>query len=398
MPRMGRKRGRPPYPDVLTPREWEVLGLLRDGLTNPQIGKRLGISLAGARYHVSEILSKLGLGNRYEAAAWQSTPIPWWRTAFPALLSWPFNNLWWGAGAKIAAAAVVAATVVAFEVPEGFNLLVTDPEVGPVPDFSNFSYVNANGRVRLTDNPARDAGGAWSPDCSRIAFASNREGSVGSDGDIYTMHPDGTNVVNLTRTPRDDLQPAWSPDGTRIAFASKDRGNADIYVMNSDGTGQTNLTDLPGLNLTPAWSPNGERLLFTQFRTLTPEVYVMNADGTLRSNLTRHQATDGWATWSPDGGRIAFASNRHGDWEADPLWLPTLGTSIYMMNADGTGVTRLTNSSSTDVGPRWSPDGQWLSFTRVELKGPRVYIMRTDGTDLRFVVDGEGGGWSSCGF
>jgi DNA-binding CsgD family transcriptional regulator len=65
------RRGRPPYPDLLTPREQEVLDLLRRGLTNQQIADRLGISMPGARYHVSEILSKLGVGSRQEAAAWQ---------------------------------------------------------------------------------------------------------------------------------------------------------------------------------------------------------------------------------------------------------------------------------------------------------------------------------------
>ena len=256
--------------------------------------------------------------------------------------------------------------------------------------------MTASGRVRLTDNPARDAGGTWSPDCSRIAFTSNREGSVGSHDDIFTMNADGSNIVNLTRSPQIDHQPAWSPDGARIAFAREIQGNSDIYVMNSDGTGQTNLTNLAGLNLTPAWSPDGERILYTRYRQLTPEVYVMDSDGTGQTNITQHAATDGWASWSPDGGKIAFASNRHGDWQADPLWLPTLGTSIYKMNADGTGITRMTNNTSTDVGPLWSPDGQWISFTRVELQGPRVYIMKSDGTDLRFVVEGHGGAWSSC--
>ncbi|HWO73100.1 MAG TPA: helix-turn-helix transcriptional regulator [Dehalococcoidia bacterium] len=64
------RRGRPRYPDVLTPREQEVLDLLREGLTNEQIAARLGISLAGAKYHVSEIISKLGVSNREEAARW----------------------------------------------------------------------------------------------------------------------------------------------------------------------------------------------------------------------------------------------------------------------------------------------------------------------------------------
>ncbi len=64
-------RGRPPHPDVLTPREWEVLDLLREGLSNDEIAARLGISYNGARYHVAEILSKLGVGSRDEAAAWR---------------------------------------------------------------------------------------------------------------------------------------------------------------------------------------------------------------------------------------------------------------------------------------------------------------------------------------
>jgi DNA-binding CsgD family transcriptional regulator len=64
------RRGRPAYPDVLTPREWEVLALIREGLTNEQIAQRLGITESGARFHVSEILSKLGVASRQEAAVW----------------------------------------------------------------------------------------------------------------------------------------------------------------------------------------------------------------------------------------------------------------------------------------------------------------------------------------
>jgi len=65
------RRGRPPYPDTLTPREQEVLALLREGLTNEQIAERLGISFAGAKYHVSEILSKLYVSSRQEAVVWR---------------------------------------------------------------------------------------------------------------------------------------------------------------------------------------------------------------------------------------------------------------------------------------------------------------------------------------
>jgi DNA-binding NarL/FixJ family response regulator len=70
------KRGRPPHRDLLTPRQWEVLRLLREGLTNDQIAQRLGITERGARYHVSEILSKLGVTNREDAAGWQAERLP----------------------------------------------------------------------------------------------------------------------------------------------------------------------------------------------------------------------------------------------------------------------------------------------------------------------------------
>ncbi len=65
------KRGRPKHPDILTPREWEVLALVRDGLSNEEIASRLGISVDGAKYHVSQILMKLGVRDRLEAAGWR---------------------------------------------------------------------------------------------------------------------------------------------------------------------------------------------------------------------------------------------------------------------------------------------------------------------------------------
>ena len=96
---MGR-RGRPPYPDILTPRQWEVLDLVRRGLADQQIADALDLTLAGAKYHVSEILTKLGVESREEAAAWQPSDVrvPWWRRALALSLA-----------VKIAGTAVVIA-------------------------------------------------------------------------------------------------------------------------------------------------------------------------------------------------------------------------------------------------------------------------------------------------
>ncbi len=80
-----KRRGRPRHPDILTPREWEVLALLRDGLANPEIAERLGVTRDAVKYHVSEILSKLGVASREEAALWRPRERPWWAAAFAAL-------------------------------------------------------------------------------------------------------------------------------------------------------------------------------------------------------------------------------------------------------------------------------------------------------------------------
>ena len=96
--------GRPRHPDILTPREWEVLTLLRERLTNEQIVSRLGVTLDGAKYHVSQILSKLGVETREEAAAW--------RPPEARRRGWARWPLW----AKIAGAGTVVAVVVGLAV------------------------------------------------------------------------------------------------------------------------------------------------------------------------------------------------------------------------------------------------------------------------------------------
>jgi Tol biopolymer transport system component len=99
---------------------------------------------------------------------------------------------------------------------------------------------------------------SWSPDGSRIAFTSNRDGN----SEIYLMNPDGSDVVRLTDNPASDKEPAWSPDGSMIAFSSDRNGSFDIFVMGVagtlQGTGSTwvrRLTTSPGDDVGPAWMP-----------------------------------------------------------------------------------------------------------------------------------------------
>jgi DNA-binding CsgD family transcriptional regulator len=103
-------RCRPPYPDILTPRQWEVLDLVRRGLSDQEIADALDLTLAGAKYHVSEILTKLGVSSREEAAAWQppeSRPT-WWGRALALSLAVKI------AGAAVALAAIAGVGLLAW--------------------------------------------------------------------------------------------------------------------------------------------------------------------------------------------------------------------------------------------------------------------------------------------
>jgi Tol biopolymer transport system component len=143
----------------------------------------------------------------------------------------------------------------------------------------------------------------------KIAFASYPTG-----WEIYIMNQDGSGLSRLTNNTVNDYDPAWSPNGTKIAFSSRRDGNDEIYVMNRDGSDQTRLTDDPAWDQDPDWSPNGTRIAFESTRDGgRTQIFVMDADG---SNVTRLTLpSDGWdinPSWSPNGTKIAFTSSRDG--------------------------------------------------------------------------------------
>ncbi|MCH8876404.1 MAG: PD40 domain-containing protein [Chloroflexi bacterium] len=116
-------------------------------------------------------------------------------------------------------------------------------------------------------------------------------------------------------------------------------------------------------------APATGKIAFTSARDGDSEIYVMNADGSGHTNLTNHPAFDEDPTWSPDGSQIAFISDRDGDSE------------IYVMNADGSGQTNLTNIPGANFSPAWSPDGTQIAFTSArDVNNFEIYVMNADGS------------------
>jgi Tol biopolymer transport system component len=254
---------------------------------------------------------------------------------------------------------------------------------------------DGSGRTRIPGTTGSDHNAAWSADGTQIVFESTRRTG---DYELYAMSGNGSHVRELTFSPSFDADAAWYPDGTRIAFESDRAGNVDVWRMRSDGGSQTRLTDSPAFDGDPAVSPDGTRIAFTTERDGNREVYMMNADGSGQQRLTNtggrvsspaFDSVDENPSWSPDGTRIAFDSTRDGNWE------------LYVMNADGSGQTRLTDHPALDARPVWSPDGRLIAFEseRVGRGLRRVYVMAADGSNVRRLTAGQdvGADWQALG-
>ena len=271
----------------------------------------------------------------------------------------------------------------------------------------------------------------WSPSGTKIVFTRSRQTTGVSSGEpateIDVMNANGSNQTRLTHSALNDHSPTWSPDGTKIAFVrermlsktatSTPQPYGELYVMNADGSGERRLTQIvldvcnkntltgEGDNLDatqPAWSPDSARIAFTSTSPQYPcrgEISVINADGSGQRQLTGNggsndvtQASN--AAWSPDGRKIIYQG---GASFFDQV------TEIWVMNADGSGRTRLTTNdgfcpykcpnNETHTQPSWSPDGTKIAYTR-EIPSKTidqrhlfdVFTMNPDGSGEKLLV------------
>ena len=212
----------------------------------------------------------------------------------------------------------------------------------------------------------------------KIAFASTRDNHF----EIYIMNADGTKQTRLTTIAAFNFKPSWSPDGTKIAFTSLIDDHYEIYVMNADGTGQTSLTgdtlEYDPIYVTwynnakdPSWSPDGTKIVFvSDDLDGNYEIYIMNADGTEQTRLTNKEGWESRPSWSPDGTKIVFR-----DYSGE----------INIMNANGKGQTTISNNAVYGFDPRWSPDGTKIVFSTSN----GIYTINTDGTGLTRLTNGD---------
>jgi Tol biopolymer transport system component len=237
----------------------------------------------------------------------------------------------------------------------------------PPNDNNEIYIINADGTglEMLTNRPGRDAGPAWSPGATQIAFYTHYDNL--NTWSIFKMKANGDDIVRLTNTAGVfDSSPNWSPDGLQIMFSREYPPifNAEIWKMNADGS---NLVRIVEDGLGGEWSPDGSQIVYATQQDGDFEIYLMSDDGSGLLKLTDNDADDLWPSWSPDGNWIVFQSDRDSD------------TEIYKMEKDGTEQTRLTNSPGLDANADWSPDSSKIAFVSARDGNFEIYIMETDG-------------------
>ena len=181
---------------------------------------------------------------------------------------------------------------------------------------------------------------AFSPDGNFLAFASSHEGN----SEIYRMDTHTKALQRLTVNASGDLSPSWSPSGRELAFASDRSGGPQIFLMGADGTNVRRLTFEGDYNAAPAWSPRGNWIAYV-CRSPKKEykICLVTPDGQKRVQLTVGSGVDDSPSWSPDGRHLVFSSTSGGQ------------SQIYMINADGKDLERITFNGRHNSAPAWSP-------------------------------------------
>jgi len=189
---------------------------------------------------------------------------------------------------------------------------------------------------------------------SQIYFVSDRSGHK----EIWVMDYDGSNQRQLTHLGSIALSPRISPDGSRLAFSSLTKSGWDIMMFSLDLNRMVSFPRFGGTNLSPAWSGDGLKLAFSSSRGGESQIYVSDASGGNLRRLTSNKGPDVSPVWNrKTGAQIAFVSGQTG--------LP----QVYTMEADGTNQQRVTDQGYA-VSPAWAPNGQFLSMAWIRKYGP----------------------------
>jgi Tol biopolymer transport system component len=264
-------------------------------------------------------------------------------------------------------------------------------------DAANAEVGDAASSAPDTAAAPRSGPGPVAPE--RIIYSSLRPGNW----DVYYFATPGETPERLTDHSGLDYDAIFSPDGRWVVFTSERRGNPDLYALDLQQRGEPRLLiESAAMEDQATISPDGQTMAFVGTRDGFADIFVLPFDPTATrsiddaTNLTHSSGGDFRPAFSPDGERIAFSSDRDTPVYGHPYFPFTRQREgeLYVMNSDGSGQQRLTESPSWDGSPEWSVDGETIYFYSArprELPGPPTSsIIGQEGGFRIWAIDADG--------
>ncbi|HKP90399.1 MAG TPA: hypothetical protein VJT75_10545 [Thermoleophilaceae bacterium] len=219
----------------------------------------------------------------------------------------------------------------------------------------------------------------------RIAFQRSTTTGTATRANVFTMKPDGTDVLQLTHNhaPVMNTAPDWSPDHKRLVFGSRRTGTSNLWTIKSNGNRLRRLTHGDRADADPAWSPDGDRIAFaraTGGETSRFRVLTVHPDGSGLRTLTGGSASSRSPDWSDDGGSLVLQRTSGGD-----------PPQVWRMRADGSHLKRLTDMANGAYAPAWSRDGRRVAFSAPKGLAFEIFVVPAGGGTVKQVThDGAG--------
>lgn len=242
---------------------------------------------------------------------------------------------------------------------------------------------DGTGLIQMTDMQASNYYPRFTPDGSALLFVSNRGGAF----DLYLLAFEQRDILQITNRIGNVVSPDFSPDGRSIVFANRVGDSpAALWMVNADGLNPRPIFAGAGDIVAAAWSPDGERIAYAMSVGVPQEyeIFIMDANGRNHRRISQGlRGIGGSIDWSPDGSHLLIHAGPFGD------------KNIFRLDVTTGESVQLTNGGN-NAGASYSPDGQYIVFNSMRNENQAdLYIMRADGTNETRLTDHPEPDWGA---